>query len=146
MVALSNVNSPRKIAGALVAGAVTSGLFASAGFGLAPTANATCASGFGIGSNPDCTSTLLSGSLAIGDGAQAHADGLFGAAFVVGNSTAATSSGSVLNLATYRFGDGNTVAAEGAYANWATNIGGNGNEFVSVFVEFEVAVPDLRPA
>ena len=54
------------------------------GLGLAPTANATCASIFGIGNSADCTSTLFSGALAIGDGAVAHADGLFGAAFVVG--------------------------------------------------------------
>ena len=86
------------------------------GLGLAPTANATCASIFGIGNSPDCTSTLLSGSLAIGDEAEAHADGLLGAAFVVGNSTATTSSGSIFNLATSLFGDGNTVTAGGAYS------------------------------
>ena len=97
------------------------------GLGLAPTANATCASIFGIGNSAECTSTLFSGALAIGDGAEAHADGLFGAAFVVGNSTADTSSGSVFNLATSLFGDGNTVTAGGPYANFATNIGGSGN-------------------
>ena len=128
MIALSIVNSPRKITGALVAGAVTSGLFASAGLGLAPTANATCASIFGIGNSADCTSTLLSGSLAIGDGAEAHADGLFGAAFVVGtDSTATTGSGSIFNLATSLFGDDNHATADGPIANFATNIGGSGN-------------------
>src|ERR1700750_640362 len=128
MIALSNVNSSRKIAGALVAGAVTSGLVASAGLGLAPTAKATCASFFGIGSGGDCTSNLFSVAIAIGDGAVAHADGLFGAAFVVGaNSAAHTTSASVFNVATSLFGDGNVVTAEGGLGGFATNIGGSGN-------------------
>ncbi len=87
MIALSIVNSSRKITGALVAGAVASGLFASAGLGSAPTANATCASFFGIGNSADCTSTLFSVAVAIGDGAVAHADGLLGAAVVVGTNS-----------------------------------------------------------
>ena len=75
MVALSIVNSPRKITGALVAGAMASGLFASAGLGSAPTANASCGSIFGISIGTGCTSTLFSASFAIGDGAEAHAEG-----------------------------------------------------------------------
>jgi len=121
-------SSPRKITGALVAFAVTGGLVASAGLGMAPRANATCASFFGIGNSAECTSTLLSIAVAIGDGASAHADGVLGGAFVVGaNSTAATSSGSVFNVATSLFGTGNNVTAQGPVANFATNIAGNGN-------------------
>ena len=80
MTALTSVNSPRKVAGTLVACAVTSGIFASTGLGLAPTANASCVSLFGIPSG-GCTSTLFSVGIAIGDGAVANANGLFGAAF-----------------------------------------------------------------
>ena len=36
MIAINAVSSPRKITGALVAGAVTSGVLAGAGLGLAP--------------------------------------------------------------------------------------------------------------
>ena len=148
MIALSIVNSPRKIAGALVAGAVTSGLFASAGLGLAPTANATCASFFGIGNSADCTSTLFSVAFAIGDGAQAHADGLFGAAFVVGTTppppqarglsstwppaslataTPSRQKAPIANWATNIGGNGNTVTTQGSLLNTATNILGSGN-------------------
>src|SRR6478735_5458969 len=117
MSTLSVVNSSRKIAGAVVAGAMASGLFASAGLGAAPTANATCGSIFGLSIGSGCSSTLLSASFAIGDGAQAHAtgplslaasiggaqaqaDGSLSLALVAGDaSTATTSEGSVLNLA-----------------------------------------------
>jgi hypothetical protein len=96
-------------------------VFAGAGLGLAPSANATCASFFGIGNSPDCTSTVSS-VVAICNGTVVHADGLFGAAFVVGtNSTASTGSGSILNFATSLFGDGNAVTATGGLANLATN-------------------------
>ena len=133
MIALSIVNSPRKIAGALVAGAMTSGLFASAGLGLAPTANATCGSIFGLSIGTGCTSTLFSAAFAIGDGAVAHADGSLGVAFVVGtNSTATTSSGSVFNLATSLFGDNNHAMAEGSIGNFATNIGGSDNSVTTI--------------
>ena len=93
MIALSIVKSRYKITGGLVAGAVTSGVLAGAGLGLAPTANATCASAFGIGNSANCTSTLFSVALAIGDGASAHADVFFGASFAVGAGAAATTSG-----------------------------------------------------
>ena len=69
-------NSPRSITGALVACAVTGGLLAGAGLGGAPRANATCASFFGIGNSADCTSTLFSIAVALGDGASARADGV----------------------------------------------------------------------
>ena len=126
--AVSIVNSPRKIPGALVAGAVASGLFAGAGLGSAPTANATCASFFGIGNSAECTSNLFSFAIAIGDGAEAHANGTFGGAFVIGKeSTAPTGAGSIFNLAISAFGSNNSVTAAGGISNFATNIGGNDN-------------------
>ncbi len=140
MTALTSVNSPRKVAGTLVACAVTSGIFASTGLGLAPTANASCVSLFGIPSG-GCTSTLFSVGIAIGDGAVANANGLFGAAFVLGaNSTATTGSGSIFNFATSIFGSNNHATAEGPIANFATNIGGSDNE-----VARRKAAPCLTP-
>src|SRR4029079_3977943 len=56
----TGTNSHRKITGTIAAGAVTGGLVAGAGLGLAPAANATCVSIFGIGGGADCSSTLLS--------------------------------------------------------------------------------------
>ena len=102
------VTPSSKVAGAFATAVVASGVFASAGLGLAPTANATCASFFGIGNSADCTSTLLSVAVAIGNGATAHADGLLGAAFVIGaNSSATTTAASIFDLATSVFGDNN---------------------------------------
>ncbi len=99
MTAFGIAKSRCKVAAPLVATAVVSGVIAGAGLGLAPSANATCASFFGIGNSADCSSTLLSVAVAIGNGATAHADGLLGAAIVVGtNSKASTGSGSILNL------------------------------------------------
>ena len=73
MITSDKLNSHRAVAGALIAGALASGLFAGAGWAAAPAANATCASFFGIGNSANCTSTLFSAAIAIGDGAQAHA-------------------------------------------------------------------------
>ena len=125
MYAHSTVNSPRKVAGALVASAMTSGLFASAWLGLAPTANATCASFFGIGNSLDCTSTLFSAAIAIGDGAVAHADGFLGASFAVGTGATATTSGA-LTLAS---AVGNNVSAgANGLLGLALSVGGDDNE------------------
>jgi len=63
---------------------------ATASIQSAPTANATCASFFGIGNSADCTSTPTTIAIAIGNGAQARATGLFGAAFAIGESAVAT--------------------------------------------------------
>ena len=140
MSAVSIVNSRRKIPGALVAGAVASGLFAASGLGVAPTANATCASFFGIGNSAECTSNLLSWAIAIGDEAEAHANGRFGGAFVIGeNNTGATGAGSIFNLAISAFGSNNSVTAEGAIANFATNIGGDGNTVATAGSLFNTA-------
>lgn len=70
---------------ALAIGALAAGTLTTAELGTAPTAQATCASFFGIGNNADCFSTPLSIAIAIGPGAQAFAKGLFGAAFAAGN-------------------------------------------------------------
>lgn len=76
------------LVGALVAGGVTVGTV-----GSAPSANATCASFFGIGNSADCTSNLTSIAIAIGTNAQAHADGLFGSAIAVGTEAEAHNNG-----------------------------------------------------
>jgi hypothetical protein len=65
-------------------GLTAAGAFATAGLGPAPAANATCISAFGLSSSADCTSNLTSIAIAIGNGAVAHADGLFGGAFAMG--------------------------------------------------------------
>lgn len=90
--------------GALIGGLALGMVAAS--MGQAPAAGATCASFFGIGNSANCTSTLTSIAIAIGAGAKAGANGLFGAAIAVGaNSEARTSGGgvfkggSLLNLA-----------------------------------------------
>ncbi len=68
--------------------------------GAIPAANATCASFFGIGSGGQCTSTLSSIAIAIGTNAEAHADGMLGAALTLGNdSSAYTIAGGWLNAA-----------------------------------------------
>src|ERR1700759_495604 len=92
MIALGTAKPHHKITGGFVARAVASGVLASAGLGFAPTANASCASFFGIGNSANCTSTLLSVAFAIGNGASAHADGFLGASFAVGTGASATTS------------------------------------------------------
>ncbi len=73
-----------QIQGRVLLGALASGVLATVMMGGAPTANATCASIFGIGNTADCTSNLTSIAIAIGPGAVAHADGLFGSAMAIG--------------------------------------------------------------
>lgn len=78
-----------------------------------PAAHATCASFFGFGSRGECTSNLTSIAVAIGQSAQAHADGFLGAALTIGaSSTASTTAGALLNLAV-TFGERNTTNAGG---------------------------------
>lgn len=74
-----------KFIGSLAVGAVAAGVVDSAALGTAPTANATCASFWGINNGGGCTSTLFSVAIAIGTGATASAGGPFGAALAVGN-------------------------------------------------------------
>jgi hypothetical protein len=73
-----------KLTGGMVLGAIAAGALATAGLSSAPTANATCASFFGINSGGNCTSSQTSIAIAIGTNAQAHATGLFGTAFAAG--------------------------------------------------------------
>ena len=92
--------------------ALTAGVAAVATL-AAPTANATCLSFFGIGSGGQCTSSATSIAVAFGTDAEAHAEGLLGVAFTLGNaSSAVTAAGGLLNLAV-TVGDGNLTSAGG---------------------------------
>jgi hypothetical protein len=68
-----NTVTRTKLLSAAAASAVAVGALATAGLGSAPSANATCASFFGIGNSADCTSSPTTIAIAIGNGAQAHA-------------------------------------------------------------------------
>lgn len=93
--------------------AVTAGALTAAAMSVTPTANATCISAFGLGSGGQCTSTLASIAIAIGENAEAHADGFLGAALTLGNaSAAATGAGALMNFAV-TFGDNNFTYAGG---------------------------------
>lgn len=99
-----------KFTGAVAA--MTAAAIATAGLGSAPTANAACASFFGIVNSPNCTSTPLSIAIAIGNGSSANAKGLFGAAFAAGGSTVETD-----DAFTFGIGVGNNafVVAKGLF-------------------------------
>lgn len=69
----------------MLLGAVTiAGALAAVSFESVPSANASCASFFGIGNSPNCSSNFTSIAVALGPNAQAHAQGLFGSAFAAG--------------------------------------------------------------
>lgn len=92
-------DSLRKPSAVLAVGALAAGALLMGGLASAPTANATCVSVFGLGNTAECTSTIGSLAIAIGANAQAHADGLLGAAFTLGNDSGAEiTTGSVFNL------------------------------------------------
>lgn len=78
---------------ATVTGLVVACLFGGAAWVSTPTANATCASFFGLGNTAQCTSNLTSIAVAIGTNATAKADGLFGAAFALGTNSSAQTAG-----------------------------------------------------
>ena len=102
-----------KVPGVLILGALTAAALGIATVESVPTANATCASFFGLGSGGQCTSTITSIAIAIGENAEAHADGLLGAALTLGNnSNAVTFAGSLFNLAA-TLGDSNGSFAGG---------------------------------
>jgi hypothetical protein len=117
--------SKTKFTGSLMLGALTAGaLVATAGLGSAPTANATCVSAFGLGSGGDCTSNLTSIAIALGNGATAHADGLFGAAFSGGNGTTAVTGyggGGLFNVAV-ALGGVNTIAHSGGVLSVSASV------------------------
>ena len=99
--------------GALALSALTVGAIAAAGLGSAPTANATCASFFGISTSAECSSTPLSIAIAIGTGAQAKADGLFGSAFALGTNALAYTN-EAFNFATAA-GDNSLAVGSGLF-------------------------------
>lgn len=107
--------------GALLA-ALVSGALAAGALGGAPSANATCASFFGIGNSAQCTSTLTTFAIAIGNGASATAGGLFGGAFAIGSGAKATTA-DAFTFAT-AVGGGSTADAEGLFGI-AASLGGN---------------------
>lgn len=101
------------VAGKTVAGACAAAAVLAGGFGAAPTANATCASLFGIGNSSECSSTPLSIAIAIGTGATAKAEGLFGSAFAFGaNAEASTSNAFTFASA---IGDDSTAGSGGIF-------------------------------
>ncbi len=117
-------DSKNKTVGALLAAAMASSAFAAAAVGYAPTANATCASFFGIGNSASCVSNLTSIAIAIGAGATADASGLFGAAIAVGtDSSAGNAVAGALNFST-AFGE-HAVALGGGLASLAVTVGDN---------------------
>lgn len=90
-----------KFTGAVAVSALIAGAVAIPGLGSAPTANATCASFFGIGNSAQCTSNLSSVAIALGTNATAHADGYFSIAFAAGElATTSTSTSDLFNFAT----------------------------------------------
>jgi hypothetical protein len=112
-----------KFTGAIILGTLTAGALATGGLGSAPTANATCASFFGINNGGGCTSNLTSIAIAIGTGATANASGLFGAAFAVGNNASAIGFDGIFNVAA-AVGDNNHAAAD-FVLTFAAALGGN---------------------
>jgi hypothetical protein len=88
----------------LFGGAVVSATLVAAALGTPATANATCASFFGIGNTAQCTSSTTSIAIALGQGATAKATGLFTVAIANGlgnggaDTTITTADGAV-NLA-----------------------------------------------
>lgn len=110
--------------------ALTAGALAATAMGATPTANATCISAFGLASGGSCTSTIGSIAVAIGTNAQAHADGLLGAAFTLGDeSYAATNVGALMNFAV-ALGNSN-LAAAGGIASIAVVAGGTNQTVVA---------------
>ncbi|WP_167100956.1 hypothetical protein [Mycobacterium sp. DL592] len=75
-------------ASSLMAAAVVAGAFGA--LTVAPAANASCASFFGMSTSAECTSGPTGIAIAIGTGASAQANGLFAVAIAAGISTSAT--------------------------------------------------------
>ncbi|WP_156432818.1 hypothetical protein [Mycobacterium sp. M26] len=114
----------------LLAGAAAVAM-ATASIQSAPTANATCASFFGIGNSANCQSNLTSIAIAIGTNAQALAPGYFGAAFSVGTDAVTLAPG-LFGIAA-AVGDNTGAVANGvfgisgAFGNYAqSSAGGQG--------------------
>lgn len=97
----------------LAVGAAAVSALTAAALGSMPSAAATCVSLFGLGSGGPCTSSMTSLAIAIGENAEAHADGILGAAVTLGNSSSAsTVAGALFNLAV-TLGNDNEATAGG---------------------------------
>lgn len=115
--------------GAIAALAVAAGV---AAVGPAPTANASCASFFGLGNTANCTSSFGSIAIATGAGAVAQAGGLLGLAISIGTNTrtyAGTPGAVPINIGNIAIDNGNhsggnnAVEASGI-GNLSVNLGG----------------------
>jgi hypothetical protein len=102
--------------------AVAVGAVGLTGVAELPVANASCASFFGIGNSANCTSTLTSVAIAVGVDAQAHANGVLGAAISWGEGTSAETAG-MWNFALTRGVNSSTYAGGMLSAGiaWAVN-------------------------
>ena len=121
----------RTTSGALLS-MLASGALTFAACGLAPTANATCASFFGFNNGGGCGSSPTSIAIAVGAGAQAYAEGTLGAAFALGTDalTSIPSGGrNFFNVAS-AFG-ANAVAEAGGVLSAALAAGQNVTAFAS---------------
>jgi hypothetical protein len=118
--------NPIRTRGGVLLGAVVSGALAAGTLTGAPTANPTCASFFGINNGGGCTSNITSIAIAIGTGAKATANGLFGAAFSVGTSASA-STGDAFTFAT-SLGD-NAISMSKGLFGIAAQLGPDGLTF-----------------
>lgn len=103
-------------------GALLAGVTATA-LGSSPTAGATCVSAFGFGNTAECSSTIASVAIAIGTGAEAHADGLLGAAFAAGEGAQARTA----DAFTFAVAGGTQArAVSGGFGGIAIQLGANG--------------------
>lgn len=96
----SRIDAARSLGAGLLITAAGAAIWTAASLSSAPAAHATCASLFGIGNSAACTSNPTSIAIAIGANAQAHADGLFGSAFAIGDTAnAGIAGGGMFNTA-----------------------------------------------
>lgn len=122
MVVIDEVGGIRKgrAARGVLVGAVAAGAVA---MGSAPVAGATCVSAFGLGNTAECSSTIASVAIALGTGAEAHADGLLGAAFAAGDGAQARTA----DAFTFAVAGGTQARAiSGGFGGIAIQLGANG--------------------
>jgi hypothetical protein len=108
-----NMVDQMRVKGGVLLGALVSGALAAGTLTGAPTANATCASFWGINNGGGCTSKLFSIAIGIGTGATATANGLFGGAFAIGTN-ANTQTDNAFDFAT-AVGDNAIATADGIF-------------------------------
>ncbi|NTY62880.1 hypothetical protein [Mycolicibacterium sphagni] len=109
----SRVDAARRLGTGVLLTAVGAAIWTAASLGSAPAANATCASLFGIGNSASCTSNPTSIAIAIGTNAQAHADGLFGSAFAIGDTANARIAGGAMFNTAAAIGSAGSSYADG---------------------------------